>query len=273
VTWVKEIIRKEAHHRNLHEKDMCKCNEVHTEKERRRAREGAAERKKAKRGGNQIAAAHPDRPLIEMVPQRSADGAWSGARYGFVPQQSATGCWDGASYGTVPQQQMWENGTDGYYPQADGQWKNTTTENCQLPNGDLRNCEQQEELTCIDHSHETLKPGDFLPNIEQDLVMPLSTAEELAMTMISEQSTDIDDQGGTSDSDQSTVVGDQVNIKLEKARDLSPSPPVAVGSVTASRESSPNCLAVQKMATAEDIQLVLLKLSVSDGLDNAKGPS
>lgn len=302
MAWVKEIIRKEAHHRSLHEKDMCRCNEVHTEKERRKAREGAAERRKAKRGGNRTAPGHSDRLTTGMAPQQGADGAWSENPYEFTPQQSATGWWNGKFYGTVPQQQRWENGTDGYYPQADRQWENATAEYYQQPDGELASGKQQES-TYLDQGTETLKSEEFVPSIDHDLTMPLSNTQNLAMNMISDQCLIVDDQGNNSDSDQSKVVGDQteirdskqsafvdglresgdsdqttavgnqVNIRLENTRDLSPSPPVAVGSVTASRQLSYSHPDVWEMVISEDVQPALLKLSVSEAQDNAKGSS
>ena len=301
MTWVKEIIRKEAHHRNLHEKDICKCNEVHTEEERRRAREGAAERRKVKRGGSRIAAVYPHRPSTKIAPQQSADGAWSGVSYEFTPQQSGSGCWDGLSYGAMPHEQRWENGTNGYYPQADRQWENATTEYSQQPNGELRNREQQEPIH-VDQGPETLRSGDFVPNVEHDLAVTLSTTEEPATGLVSDRRTvvgdqedngdsdqstivgdqtetkdrgqsTIVDQEDTNDSDQSTIVGDQVNIRLENTRGSSLSPPVAIGSVTASRQSSRNHPDVQKVSTVEDVRPALLKLTVSEAHDNVKSPS
>lgn len=281
---------------------MCKCKEVHTEQERRRAREGAAERKKAKRGGNRTAPGYPDRSMIGMAPHQSANGTWGGAPYEFAPQQSATGCWDGELYVTMPQQQRWGNERDVHYPQADKQWENATAEYYQQPNGELTNCKQQGP-TYINQGPKRLKSGDFVPNIEHNLAMPLPTIKKLAGSMISDQSTIVDDQGNncnsdqsgavgdqtesrdpeestvvddqgnTADSDQSTIVGNQVNTRLEITQDLSPSPPVAVGSVTASRRSSHTRPAVQKTVAAEDVQTALLNLSVFEALDNANGPS
>ena len=152
MTWAKEILRREAHHRELHEVGMCNCEEVHTQLERQRAREKAAERKKAKRKA-----------------KPNATDSWDGTSYGTAPQQSAASSWDVVSYGTEPQQQGWENRNGGYYPQANRQWKNGTLEPYQQENEELKNGKQQEKFTYNSQGNQFFEPRDFIPNTQQGL--------------------------------------------------------------------------------------------------------